>query len=336
MAAPDGWAYRTSRMHALSYCFAVRSDDDTVGRRVEEMLAGLQAERCSEPPAHWYSLCRSVHPSAPPVRVPGAAQPRIRAPKVDVWRDTTLLAVSQCPGDALGHIVCDVNRAAAEASGEHLLFHAGALEDSGAGILVPGPSGSGKSTLVAGLVRAGLGYLTDELVALDLVSGFMLPYAKPITVKQGSFSVLQDMAPAVSCATAHEHPDPADRWESAEWQVPVGHDQGRVVGRPCAPALVVVPRYEADVETSLVGLSGTEAFLSLALNAVNLIGHGADGMAGLAALAAHCTCVALTMSDLDVACELVLSLLEGHGRSRRAGRTRHPMPAVAETRGRAR
>ena len=63
---------------------------------------------------------------------------------------------------------------------------------------MPAASGSGKSTLTAGLARAGLGYLSDELVALELdgaVPGRLLPYPKPITVKPGSFAVLADMDP---------------------------------------------------------------------------------------------------------------------------------------------
>ncbi len=46
------------------------------------------------------------------------------------------------------------------------------------------------------------------------------------------------------------------------------------------------------------------------MNAVNLLPHGAVGAATLGALAARCTCVMLTMSDLETARDLVLSLLE--------------------------
>ncbi len=139
------------------------------------------------------------------------------------------------PGDAAGWLMWDVNRLAAELSGEHLLFHSGGLEADGIGILVPAASGSGKSTLTAGLARAGLGYLSDELVALELdgaVPGRLLPYPKPITVKPGSFAVL---------APEHGRPGPlGDGWfgeAGAEWHVPVGEGTGRRIGAPCAPAL---------------------------------------------------------------------------------------------------
>lgn len=286
------WAHHTSRLRALSYVFAVRSDDEDLGRRAEAMLAGLREPVASlhraEPSLHWYSLR-----TFPAATTEGA---------VDLWRDQELLASAQRPGDALGWVVWDVNRSAAESRGDCLLFHAGALEANGAGLLVPGPSGSGKSTLVAALARAGLGYLSDELVAVDLASGLLLPYPKPITVKAGSFGLLADLAP-----------DTAWRSDAPEWQVPVGEGTALTVGRPCLPSLVVVPRYDADAKTALTMLSDTEVFFSLALNAVNLLPLGAAGMAALGALAARCTCVALTVSDLDEACDLLWSLLEDLG-----------------------
>ena len=236
---------------------------------------------------HWYGLTTA----------PGSTG------TVTVTRDGELLARDQSAGDALSWVVWDVNRCAAEASGRHLLFHAGALDAGGAGILLPGASGSGKSTLTAGLARSGLGYLSDELVALDLRRGEFLPYPKPITVKPGSFAVLPDL-----------HPDRGPgggRLVGKEWQVPVGGDTGLRVGRACPPRLVIVPRYERGAPTRLRPLSDTEAFLTLALHAVNLLPHGATGSAALGRVVAESACYALTMSDLDEACALVRALVEG-------------------------
>jgi hypothetical protein len=288
MGAGHAGAHCTSSLRALSYRFAVRCDDRELGRHVDEVLAGLRAPTDGAPVEHWYSLTRSAD---------GAG-------RVDVQRDGAKVARGLQPGDVVGWVVGDVNHAASEASGQHLLFHAGALDASGVGVLVPGPSGSGKSTLVAGLARAGLAYLTDELTALDLSSGVVLPYAKPITIKQGSFDVLRDMEPWGEGGTA------ARRWSGAEWQLPVGPGTRRTIGRPCAPGVVVLPRYEPGVVTALTPLSDTEAFFALALNAVNLLAHGGVGTAALGALARRSTCVALTMSDVDAAAALVLGLVE--------------------------
>jgi hypothetical protein len=289
--------YRTPNLRALSYLFAVRSDDGGLGRRADALLAGLRDEEPAAPVEHLYTLSSAAGGST-----------------FDVSRDGEPLALGQSPGDALGWVVWDVNRSAAESSAAHLLFHAGALEAGGTGVLVPGASGSGKSTLVAGLARAGLGYLTDELSAFDLARGQLLPYPKPITLKPGSFAVLPDLDPDAGFGPG------APRWAGAEWQVAVGAGTGRRVGRACTPGFVIVPRYEAGAPTRLTPLSDTEAFLSLALHAVNLLPHGAAGSAALGRLAAQCGCYALTMSDLDEACALVLGLvqqaaLQGAGRA---------------------
>lgn len=202
-----------------------------------------------------------------------------------------------------------VNQAAADAGCEHLLFHAGGVGAATVGVLMPGASGSGKSTLAAALVHAGLSYLSDELVALDLTDGRLLPYAKPITVKPGSFDVLRGMRPGEGDGDAGRCDCDGSLWDGEEWLLPVGEAAGRPVAGRCTPGVLVVPRYDPGAATALTPLSETEAFVALAVNAVNFKQHGADGARALGALVAHCTCVALTMSDLDEACRLVLDVV---------------------------
>jgi hypothetical protein len=279
-------AQGSSSLRGLSFRFAVHSADERLQRRVDVLFAGLREPEAA-PVDHRYSLTRSAAGCG----------------TFDVTRDDELLAQGQCAGDALGWVVWDVNRSAAAASDARLLFHAGALEADGAGILLPGTSGSGKSTLTAGLAQAGLGYLTDELAALDLDRGHLLPYAKPITLKRGSFAVLPDLHPD---RAGHSGAGP---WTGEEWQVAMGGVTGRRVGRPCPPSLLIVPRYEPGGSTALTPLSDTEAFLSLALHAVNLLPHGVAGSAALGRVVAQSACYSLTMSDLDEACALVQGLL---------------------------
>jgi hypothetical protein len=293
MGPERGWVYRTPNLNALSYRFAVRTDDDGVGRQVDAALAGLRDGTATAAVAHWYSLTA--------VDVPGGT--------VDVTRDGEPLARRQQAGDALGWVVWDVNRAAAEAGADHLLFHSGAVEADGTGVLLPGASGSGKSTLVAGLVRAGLGYLTDELTALDMASGRLLPYPKPITVKPGSFDVLSDMDPD-ACATAGTGP-----WAGREWHVAVGEGTGRGIGTACPPGFVIAPRYDAGADTTLTPLSDTQAFFALAVNAVNLVPHGSVGTSALGRLALECGCFSLVFSDLDEACRRILDLVAESARA---------------------
>jgi hypothetical protein len=291
-------SHGTPKLDGLSFSFAVDCDDPSLGAYLETLLGSLRGSAESaaavgsdQAPAR-YELTSSGRPG-----------------RYDLRRDGEDVELGVPPGDAVATLVWDVNRLAAERSGQHLIFHSGGLEAAGTGILVPAASGSGKSTLTAGLARAGLGYLSDELVALELdgaVPGRLLPYPKPITVKPGSFSALASLDPGPF----------ADGWfgedyvaRGVEWQVPVGAERGLAVGEPCRPGFVIVPRYDPSAGTSLTRLSETEAFFTLALHAVNMLPHGADAPGALGRLAADCECYALAMSDLDEACELVLGLV---------------------------
>jgi hypothetical protein len=281
-------AHCTPNLRALSYHFAVCCDDKALGLRIEELLSALcdaeeEADAASHAP-HRYSLTS------------------VASGTLDVARDGELVRAGITRADAVGWLVWDVNRAAAEASMQHLLFHAGGLEATGRGVLVPGSSGSGKSTLTAGLARAGLGYLSDELLAFELATGRLLPYPKPITLKAGSFAALPELAPADDLFCSGDQP-------AREWQVPVGAGTAHRVGVPCEPAFVVVPSYDPGVATTLSPLSETEAFFSLALHAVNLIPHQTSGTEALGRIAAHCECFRLNVSDLEEACRLVVDLV---------------------------
>jgi hypothetical protein len=287
---PDqGWAHCTPVLRALSYHFVVWCDDGAVGRHIEALLSALcdsrEEEAAASDASHRYTLT-SVAPGT-----------------LDLARDGELVCAGRTCADTIGWLVWDVNRAAAETSGQHLLFHAGGLEAAGRGVLVPGPSGSGKSTLTAGLARAGLAYLSDELVAFELATGRLLPYPKPITLKTGSFAALPELAPLADDDFGSRNP------AAREWQVPVGMSTALAVGTPCEAAFVVVPRYDPGGATSLCPLTETEAFFTLALNAVNLIPHQTAGTEALGQLAARCECFRLSISDLEEACRLVVDLV---------------------------
>jgi hypothetical protein len=269
----------TAVLRALSFRFAVRSDDADLVRHVEGLLCGLRDDAAGTEAEHWYTLC--THSDG-----------------IDVWRDDEPVALGVTAAAVAAWVVWDINRSAVESSGEHLLFHAAALEVDGSGLLLPGASGSGKSTLAAALATEGAGYLSDELVALDLNSGALVPYPKPISLKSGSFALLAHLGPG-------ERAVRASFWGEREWQVAVGEQAGLPLGRPCPTRLVMAPHYRPGAPTVVQPMTETEAFFSVAAHAVNLGPHGARGTAMLAELASNCRCVSLIFSDLGDACRTI-------------------------------
>ena len=79
-------------------------------------------------------------------------------------------------------------------------MHAGAIEWRDRVVLLPGVSNAGKSTLVAGLVRAGARYLTDEAACLDHETLVVRPFPKAIALDPGSFPLFEPARPVVDPA----------------------------------------------------------------------------------------------------------------------------------------
>ena len=128
-------------------------------------------------------------------------------------------------------------------------LHAGCLADDGRGVLVAGPTGSGKSTLTLALVRAGLGFVSDDLVFLTAdgeVLGF--PDAAGITDATARRFDLE-RAPV-----RPGFPKRLVRLEDAFGVTPVEH---------CVPRVIVFPEVVRDRPGELAPLDSGEAYLRL-------------------------------------------------------------------------
>ncbi|MGE0490267.1 MAG: hypothetical protein AB7S38_13755 [Vulcanimicrobiota bacterium] len=66
-----------------------------------------------------------------------------------------------------------------------VFVHAGVVEWSGLGWLLPGSSRAGKSTLVDALLRAGATYYSDEFALID-EHGLVHPYPRPLKLRNGT------------------------------------------------------------------------------------------------------------------------------------------------------
>jgi Coenzyme PQQ synthesis protein D (PqqD) len=73
-------------------------------------------------------------------------------------------------------------------------IHAAAVARGDVGLCFPAPSGRGKSTLIAHLLANGFEYLADDLTVLD-DAGRILPWPLPVSVKKGSWDVLDRQHP---------------------------------------------------------------------------------------------------------------------------------------------
>ena len=206
--------------------------------------------------------------------------------------------------EAVDWLLWDVNRQVALASTRFLLVHAAGVERAGRAVMLPGASGAGKTTLAAGLVVAGFGYLTDELVALSADGASIAPFPKSLALDAGSLAALRGLPEARAVPGAG----------AASGTVYIAADVLRP-GAPspgCEPAVIAFPRYRPDASASALHLlSDADALLELLTHTVNLGDHGGGGMQALADLVERCWCVRIDVADLAGAIRLVEDVFEG-------------------------
>lgn len=88
-----------------------------------------------------------------------------------------------------------------------IAFHAAMVSNHECGILLCGPREAGKSTLAAYLLAHSFDVISDEPALLDLDTGGISSLRVPLSLKEGSWSVLCDDLPELSSAPIHVRSD---------------------------------------------------------------------------------------------------------------------------------
>lgn len=204
------------------------------------------------------------------------------------------------------HVIDDlfshINRDTVEATRESVLVHAGAVvSPNGSGVMLPAPSGSGKSTLVAGLVRAGFGYLSDEASVLDPQTGGVHPYPVHLSLKGPSRDRFPEARPA-----------PEDRvFVGDRWHVDPDAIRPGAVAPPCEVGFVIAHRFEPGATLRVERLTPAAACMELGANL--MLGRRESGRA-LELLARVCRgarSYRLVHGDLDIAVTAIAELTGG-------------------------
>ncbi|HEX6393035.1 MAG TPA: hypothetical protein VFZ97_06305 [Acidimicrobiales bacterium] len=276
--------YVTSRFVALGYDFEIETGDPVLGRYLDSVLSPFARTGRG---AHRYAVVRRSDPDEHfALYFEGERQRR-----------------SNDGGTVLAYLFWHINSQVISQSNHSLLLHAAGAELGGRAVVLPGPSGAGKSTLVAGLIRAGFRYLTDEAVALDSATGDVVPFPKPLKLDTGSQSLLPELRPEL---------DPKiDRYETNDWIVDVRSIGPDRLAPPAPPAFVVGPAYRRGSETRLIPLRPAETAMLMIQNALNLPTHGRAGLDLVAATARRVPGFRLEVGDLDAACSLITELMIG-------------------------
>jgi HprK-related kinase A len=181
---------------------------------------------------------------------------------------------------------------------QYLMVHSAVLAQGKHAVLLPAPPGSGKSTLCASLMLSGWRLLSDELALLEPESGMLVPFVRPVSLKNASISLIAGRFPqailtrpvvdTVKGTVAHLRPSS----ESVALR--------KVKAQP---RLLVFPEFTRGLggRLEVLPLGHAEATVELARNVFNLAALGATGFEAMASAVERCTCFRLRFESLDEA-----------------------------------
>lgn len=181
---------------------------------------------------------------------------------------------------------------------DHVVLHAAAATRAGITVMLPGDQEHGKTTTVAGLLREGYDYVTDEAVAVDPAAMRITPFPKALSIDDGSWALFPE------CRPSGETP------EIRQWQVPAETLGSRSLRHQvAAPLVIVFPRFVAGASTRCSALSRAEAVREMAQATFHFPQQPVRNLHALAALARDATVVRLRIGSLDDAIRSIEALV---------------------------
>jgi hypothetical protein len=186
-----------------------------------------------------------------------------------------------------------------------VLIHAGAVvSPAGKGILFPAAAGSGKTTLVTALVRAGFGFLSDEVGVIEPGTARLHPFPRALNLKEGTLALFPDL-----------RPEDDGLWGVRRRAFARVHTVRPASGAgPCEVGFVIAPRYLRGAATELSPISPAEMTKELWANTTNLTRFGPRTLSVVAEVARRAKGFRLVSSDLQEAVETITALDQGVAR----------------------
>jgi len=167
---------------------------------------------------------------------------------------------------------------------QYVIVHAAVLAKGDKAVVFPAPPGSGKSTLTAHLAMNGWRLLSDEMALMLPNSTEVLPFVRPICLKNQSIPLAQKWFPEAAFSTIARHTHKGDvihlaptssAWQSSELSANV--------------VAVVFPNYRADTFLDIYAMNQAEGLEKFAENAFNFSVLGKKGFDTLCHVASHST-----------------------------------------------
>ncbi len=190
----------------------------------------------------------------------------------------------------------------------YLLLHAGAVERDGGGLILSGDSGSGKSTLSAILGHRGWRFLGDEFAMIEPATRRLIPFPRPISLKNQSIPLLEAIAPAGRFGPRME-----GTLKGTVRHLAPPADAIARMGETAAPRLLIVPNFTLGVEAGARPLDRLEVFAQLTQSSTNYWKLGEAGFDAAWALTETIPGYEIVYSSAEDAIGLLDTLWSMHG-----------------------
>jgi HprK-related kinase A len=181
----------------------------------------------------------------------------------------------------------------------YLLLHAGAVERDGRALLLTGESGAGKSTLSALLGERGWRFMGDEFALVGLDDGLLRPFPRAVSLKNAAVGLFGDVAPERFGPTLEGTPKGTIRHLRPNAAAIAAMDV------PAAPALILFPRFGAELAGAVRPVGAAELFMRLTQASTNYVALGRPGFDSLTGLCGTVPAAAIDYASSEEAAALV-------------------------------
>ena len=185
----------------------------------------------------------------------------------------------------------------------YYLIHAGVVAHNDKAIVLPASPGGGKTTLIAGLIKNGFTYFTDEIGIIDPHTLEVYPFLKPLNMKIGSLPLFDNFEPEMELIDENEM-----SIEDKIHHVFVKSASVQTINKPVAVGKIVFVRYNPNEKSTLTPISRANAIFEMAKCSFNQYRFKDEGIAILDRLARGCECYQLKFDHVGNAVDLLKSL----------------------------
>ncbi len=187
-----------------------------------------------------------------------------------------------------------LNHRKLDAEPELVHLHAASVARGTAAIVLGGRSGDGKSTLTAKLLRAGWLYVTDEQVTFSPDGTTIVPYPRPLTLRQAVWHLFDGV-------DGERRSNDYHRVETTLEQLGATAAQGHV-----EPVLLLAPQYRGAEPNTLLPFAHRAEVVTFLVSCCHDVDRlGVHALSLLVDLASRCSARRLHFSDVDAATVLV-------------------------------